>query len=262
MMKLLLVTLFITACSSSPIKRHIAHEGDHGRNSHHFIDRVGGTEVTQWYLCLRPVPFSIPLVDLSSIEMDMPCEDERIKFQYNGDDAFNVSEAHQSDYRSRIRQGLAAFDRGDSFPSITADRNEAPLDWRHDLSAPSDSPTDNDHPFVEKFVKSDWLLIDTSKPCFPENKSRKGKGTEGLTNHLAIEMGLLLETGHTTCGGRTVNDDVIDTLLTVFMNGPERLPKGWYGQTKGDGVRRDDRQYETYHPVPNEFPWVNVITVE
>ena len=61
------------------------------------------------------------------------------------------------------------------------------------------------HPLTELLL-ADFLVVDVSKPYHE-------------ASFFEIERAMLQGVPHETCGGRSLNDDVIDTLLTVMVNG-------------------------------------------
>ena len=65
---------------------------------------------------------------------------------------------------------------------------------------------DGAHPLTE-LILADYLVVDVAKP-YPEQGS-----------FLEIELAARRGEGHRTCGGRALNDDVMDTVLTLLVNG-------------------------------------------
>jgi hypothetical protein len=66
------------------------------------------------------------------------------------------------------------------------------------------------HPLTELLL-ADFLVVDTSKPF-----------TDG--GYLEIERALLAGRAHTTCGGRPLNDDIVDILYTLLVGGVDGPP--------------------------------------
>jgi hypothetical protein len=60
------------------------------------------------------------------------------------------------------------------------------------------------HPLTELLL-ADFMVVDVSKPYAEDS-------------YLEIERALLHGASHNTCGGRTPNDDVADTFLTMLVN--------------------------------------------
>ncbi|HVP34255.1 MAG TPA: DUF4331 family protein [Steroidobacteraceae bacterium] len=104
---------------------------------------------------------------------------------YNQDDAFNLGKAYAGAYRSRLNGNLAFWDGLDG-----------KTDWP--LAA------NGTHPLTELLL-ADFMVVDVSKPF-----------SEAST--LEIEQAMLKGTPHQTCGGRPLNDDCMETFLTLLVN--------------------------------------------
>ena len=75
-----------------------------------------------------------------------------------------------------------------------------------------DVPDGGTHPLLPMFV-SDVLLVDTAKSC----TSADGGFAD---SYLDLEREILLSgPPHTTCGGRTPDEDVVDETLTLLVTG-------------------------------------------
>ncbi|KQQ94208.1 hypothetical protein ASF62_08705 [Leifsonia sp. Leaf325] len=113
-------------------------------------------------------------------------QDLEIRDIYNTEDAFNLGESYPGAYRARLNANLAYWDGIDG-----------KIDW---------SPNSNgDHPLTD-VVMADYLVVDVTKP-YQETGS-----------FLEIELAAMRGTGHETCGGRALNDDVMDTIFTQLIN--------------------------------------------
>ena len=108
-----------------------------------------------------------------------------IREMYNDDDAFDLDKAHLEAYRARFNANLSFFDGLDG-------KTDWPLD-RH-----------GNHPLTELLLH-DFLVVDVSKP-FAED------------SYLEIEEAILEGRAHTTCGGRSLNEDVMDKYYTFLIN--------------------------------------------
>ena len=86
------------------------------------------------------------------------------------------------------------------------------------------------HPLVD-LVLADHLVVDCGKP-YREHGS-----------FLEIERAALNRATHRTCGGRTLNDDAMDTLFALLINAGT-------GPTIRDGVDRSTR------PASRTFPYL------
>ena len=111
--------------------------------------------------------------------------DLEIRDLYNLEDPFHIGPDYRNVYRSRFNANLAFFDTIDG-------KTDWPL-------AP-----DGTHPLTELLL-ADFMIIDLSKPF-----------AEG--SFLEIERAMLDGRAHTSCGGRSLNDDVMDTLYTLLIN--------------------------------------------
>lgn len=126
------------------------------------------------------------------------------------EDPFHVGPAYAEAYRARFNANLAFFDRLDG-----------KADWP--LGA------QGIHPLTELLLV-DFLVVDTSKP-YSEDSC------------FEIERSLLRGMAHTTCGGRSPNDDIIDTLYTWLVNA-------------GNGPRVSDGVHQTGRPAGRSFPYL------
>ena len=124
-------------------------------------------------------------VSLGAKMFDRVNRDLEIRDLYNNEDAFNLSKHYVGAYRARLNANLAFYDGLDGH-----------TDWPLDEQGR--------HPLTELLL-ADYLVVDTSKP-FCE------------TSYFEIEQAMLKGHAHTTCGGRWLNEDVVDTILTLYVN--------------------------------------------
>ena len=89
---------------------------------------------------------------------------------------------------------------------------------------------DGSHPLTE-LVLADYLVLDVTKPYVEQG------------SYLEIELAALRGEAHRTCGGRTLNDDVMDTIFTQLINAGN-------GPVIRDGVDRSTR------PGTHAFPYL------
>jgi len=139
---------------------------------------------------------------LAAKQFDTVNRDLEIRDLYNMEDAFHLAEAYQGAYRARLNANLAFWDGLDGT-----------TDW------PADGA--GSHPLTE-LVLADYLVVDVAKP-YAETGS-----------FLEIERAAREGRAHETCGGRTPNDDVMDTFFTLLVNagrGP-RIRDGVDGATR------------------------------
>ncbi len=148
---------------------------------------------------------------LAPKQFDPVNRDLEIRDLYNMEDAFHLGPTYQGAYRARLNANLAFWDGLDGT-----------TDWIAD--------GDGDHPLTG-LVLADYLVVDVGKPY-----AEKG-------SFLEIELAALAGKAHETCGGRALNDDVIDTLFTQLVNAGN-------GPVIGDGVDRASR------PAARTFPYL------
>lgn len=147
---------------------------------------------------------------MSMKKYDTVNRDLEIRDLYNAEDAFSLSQNYAGAYRARLNANLAYFDRLDG-------KTDWPLD---------DQGT---HPLTELLL-ADFLVVDASKPFSEEG-------------YLEIETALLAGREYTTCGGRSLNHDMVDTLYTLLAGGAE-------GPHISDGVDQVAR------PATHSFPYL------
>jgi hypothetical protein len=134
---------------------------------------------------------------LAPKEFDRVNRDLEIRDLYNMDDAFHLGDSYAGAYRARLDANLAFWDS---------------------LDGKADWPTGEDgrHPLTD-LVLADYLVVDVTKPYLEQG------------SFLEIELAARRGGVHQTCGGRTLNDDVMDTIFTQLVNAGQ-------GPTIRDGV--------------------------
>ncbi len=149
---------------------------------------------------------------LSMKQFDPVNRDLEIRDLYNMEDGFHLGDAYRGAYRARLNANLAFWDGLDG-----------KTDW---------SPDGNgDHPLTS-VVMADFLAVDLTKP-YVEHGS-----------YLEMELAGLQGRVHQTCGGRTLNDDVMDTIFTQLINAGN-------GPIIRDGVDQSSR------PAACTFPYLS-----
>jgi hypothetical protein len=133
-----------------------------------------------------------------------------IRDLYNQEDAFKMGRAYLAAFRSRINANLAFYDSLDG-------KTDWPLDAQ------------SNHPLTELLL-ADFMVVDVSKPF-------------GEQTYFEIEHSLLQGAPHQTCGGRWLNDDIVDTLLTLLINA-------------GKGPRISDGVDQAAVPASHVFPYL------
>ncbi len=111
--------------------------------------------------------------------------DPDLRDQYNLDRPFQVSDARRDQYKTQLSKNIAFYDAIDK-----------KSDWTAEARA-----------HLTSLFMEDYLIVDISKPC------------TGST-YLEIEKALLAGRAHTTCGGRQLTDDIMDTMFTLYIAGP------------------------------------------
>jgi hypothetical protein len=148
---------------------------------------------------------------LAPKQFDTVNRDLEIRDLYNMEDAYRPGESYQGAYRARLDANLGFWDRLDGkvdWPLLEGGR----------------------HPLTDLML-ADYLVVDVAKP-YQEQGS-----------YFDIELATLRGEAHQTCGGRTLNDDVMDTIFTQLVN-------GGHGPVIRDGVDRSTR------PGTCEFPYL------
>jgi Domain of unknown function (DUF4331) len=128
---------------------------------------------------------------------------------YNREDAFALSPVYRPLYESRLDANLAFFDG---------------LDGRVDWPL-----ADGRHPLRDLII-ADYLILDLARPFAPGG-------------FLEIERALIDNRPHTGAGGRWLDDDILDELLTWMVNRGR-------GERLGDGVDAPTK------PASFSFPYV------
>jgi hypothetical protein len=137
---------------------------------------------------------------MSMKNFDQVNRDLEIRDLYNLEDPFHMSKDYRGAYRARLNANLAAMDRFDG-----------KTDWA--------LGPDGSHPLTDLLL-ADYLVVDITKP-YADN------------SFFEIERAVLEGRPHETCGGRSLNDDVMDTLYNLVINaekGP-RITEGVHQAT-------------------------------
>jgi Domain of unknown function (DUF4331) len=148
---------------------------------------------------------------LAPKEFDPVNRDLEIRDLYNMEDAFHLGDAYGGAYRARLNANLAFWDGLDG-----------KVDWLTD--------EEGNHPLTD-LVLADFLVVDVTKPYLEQG------------SFLEIELAARRGHRHQTCGGRTLNDDVMDTVFTQLVN-------AGHGPTIRDGVDSATR------PATGTFPYL------
>lgn len=106
---------------------------------------------------------------------------------YNKENTFKLNEKNEELYRVRISDNLTFFDGLDNVK-----------DW---------SPEDAN--YLTGILLNDFLVLDASKPY-------------AVSSYFDIEYSILKGKPYTTCGGRSLNDDVMDLMFNMLINAGKR----------------------------------------
>jgi len=148
---------------------------------------------------------------LAPKRFDQVNRDLEIRDLYNMEDAFQLTPAYQGAYRARLNANLAFWDGLDGDQDWPAGQNGA-------------------HPLTELLL-ADFLIVDVTKPYAEQG------------SFLEIELATREARPHQTCGGRALNDDVMDTIFTLLINA-------------GNGPRIRDGVDQATRPAGHTFPYL------
>ena len=153
----------------------------------------------------------VPNLMLAPKQFDPVNRDLEIRDLYNMEDAFHLSRAYEGAYRARLNANLAFWDGLDGKTDWPARENGA-------------------HPLTE-VVLADFLVLDVTKPYVERG------------SFLEIELAARRGEAHQTCGGRALNDDVMDTIFTLLVD-------AGHGSVIRDGVD------QATWPASRTFPYL------
>ncbi|WP_327099338.1 DUF4331 domain-containing protein [Nocardia vinacea] len=139
-------------------------------------------------ITVRLERFGRPLmksVVLGAKDFDTVNRDLDIRDLYNQEDPYNLGPTYLGAYRARMNANLGFWDSLDH-----------KIDWPPDAHGT--------HPLTELLL-ADFMVIDVSKPYAEDS-------------YFEIERALLNGASHQSCGGRSLNDDVGDTIVTTLIN--------------------------------------------
>ena len=153
----------------------------------------------------------VPNLMLAPRQFDQVNRDLEIRDLYNMEDAFHLSDVYENAYRARLNANLAFWDGLDG-----------KIDWP--------ARDDGTHPLTGLML-ADYLVVDVTKPYAEQG------------SFLEIELAARRGEDYRTCGGRALNDDVMDTIFTLLVNAGN-------GPVIRDGVGQATR------PASREFPYL------
>jgi hypothetical protein len=177
------------------------------------IAAIGETLVTRRGAPIRLERFGRP--EIKNVILGNPMRDPRargveLRDLYNREDGFALSPVYRPLYESRLDANLAFFDGLDGHTAWPVGP-----DGRHPL---------------RDLLMDDFTILDLARPFAPGG-------------FLEIERALIENRPHTTAGGRWLDEDILDELLTWMVNGGR-------GERFGDGVDAATR------PASLTFPYV------
>jgi Domain of unknown function (DUF4331) len=174
---------------------------------------VVGETVVAGKLPVRIERFGRPEIKNHMLKMkehDKVNRDLEVRDLYNLEDAFHMSGDYRGVYRARLNANLPVHDRLDGS-----------IDWelgRH-----------GEHPLTDLLL-ADYLVVDATKPYATDS-------------FFEIERATLDGRAHETCGGRSLNENVMDTVYTLLIAGTS-------GRRVSDGVD------QATTPASDVFPYL------
>jgi hypothetical protein len=147
---------------------------------------------------------------LGELGVDMVNRDLDLRELYNEEDPFQLAPDYLGAYRARLNANLAFLDGIDG-----------KIDWP--------LQQDGTHPLTELYL-GDYQVVDVAKPYAEDS-------------YLEIEQAMLQGRAHETCGGRSLNDDAVDTALTFNVTG-------------GNGPRISDGVDQATVRASDSFPYL------
>jgi hypothetical protein len=147
---------------------------------------------------------------LGEYGVDTVNRDLDLRELYNSEDPFQLAPNYLGAYRARLNANLAVLDGIDG-----------KIDWP--------LPPDGTHPLTELYL-GDYQVVDVAKPYTEDG-------------YLEIEQAMLQGRPHATSGGRSLNDDAVDTNLTFVV-------------TAGNGPRISDGVDQATVRASDSFPYL------
>src|SRR6266550_7951810 len=147
---------------------------------------------------------------LAEYGVDTVNRDLDLRELWNQEDPFELAPNYLGAYRARLNANLAVMDGIDG-----------KIDWP--------LQPDGAHPLTELYL-GDYQVVDVAKPYAEDS-------------YLEIEQAMLHGRAHATCGGRSLNDDAVDTNLTFVVRG-------------GNGPRISDGVDQATVRASDSFPYL------
>ena len=146
--------------------------------------------------------------EITNVSMVQHEGDIELRDRYNVDRPFQVVKETQSIYETRLLKNINFYDALDK-----------KTDW-------NDAGKAN----LARLLADDFLVLDITKPC-------------NTDSFLEIEKSLVKNQANSTCGGRKITDDIMDTLFTAYIAGL-------------DGARIRDGVDAPNKAISKEFPYL------
>ena len=112
---------------------------------------------------------------------------EELRNLYNAQKPFDLSGENVALFRQRLRDNISFYDKLNNS-----------TDWTPELTNT-----------LAEVLLNDFLVVDVSKPFT-------------LETYFEIENAILRGKTHATCGGRVPNEDIIDVIFTMLINGGKK----------------------------------------
>jgi Domain of unknown function (DUF4331) len=147
---------------------------------------------------------------LAELGVDTVNRDLDLRELHNQEDPFQLAPNYLPAYRTRLNANLTLLDGIDG-----------KIDWP--------LQPDGTHPLTDVYL-GDYQVVDVAKPYAEDS-------------YLEIEQAMLQGRPHATCGGRSLNDDAVDTNLTFVVTG-------------GNGPRISDGVDQATVRASDSFPYL------
>jgi hypothetical protein len=144
--------------------------------------------------------------EITNVSMVTHGEEADLRDAFNQERPFRVPAARQKNYQDRLFNNIGRYDGLDQKQN-----------WQ-----------DSSRAALAQMLADDFLVVDIGKPCDGDQ-------------FFAIETALLSHQPYSTCGGRKLTDDIMDTLYTLYIGGLD-------GERVRDGVDHPHGEVQTAFP--------------
>lgn len=159
--------------------------------------------------------------EVTNVTMGPHGKEPDLRDQFNNEAAFAISPTNRPLYRDQMNMSIAWYDQADKVAN-----------WKPE-----------ERTKLAEILADDYLVLDMTKPC------------EG-DNYFEIEKAMLAKKPHTSCGGRKMTDDIMDTFFTLYVRGPN-------GERLKDGVDKPQEVISDKFPylaAPADSIWIQLST--